>query len=243
MFVLPPHTSHILQPLDVVVFQPFKHFHAKAVDDATRIGCGDFNKLEFLAAINGIRQHTFKKHSLLSSFQQYGIIPYNPQVAINKVQEYLPPEDPVRPVTPLNGFIEAPTTPWTDRALQRQANALIVATPSRKKALEAKFIKGALIQAKNAVQVKSQLAKNTVAERERSARRCRPHSQLKKGGVLYASQAREMVKQREEEGGSQLQRALRREAQLRIELERTVESAKRDHIEWLTLLDGDDERL
>jgi DDE superfamily endonuclease len=50
MFVLPPYTSHILQPLDVVVFQPFKHFHIKAVDNATRTGYGDFNKLEFLAA-------------------------------------------------------------------------------------------------------------------------------------------------------------------------------------------------
>jgi hypothetical protein len=52
-----------------------------------------------------------------------------------------------------------------------------------------------------------------------------------------------MVKQREEEGGSQLQRTLRREAQLRIDLERSAESAKRDHLEWLTLLAGDDERL
>jgi hypothetical protein len=78
MFVLPPYTSHILQPLNVVVFQLFKHFHVKAVNNATYIGCSDFNKLEFLAAINEIRQHTFKKHLILSSFQQYGIIPYNP---------------------------------------------------------------------------------------------------------------------------------------------------------------------
>jgi DDE superfamily endonuclease len=68
MFILPPHTSHILQPLNVVVFQPFKHFYIKAVNDATHTDCGDFNKLEFLAAIDGIRQHTFKKHSILSSF-------------------------------------------------------------------------------------------------------------------------------------------------------------------------------
>jgi hypothetical protein len=55
MFVLPLYISHILQPLDVVVFQSFKHFYAKAVDNATHTDCSDFNKLEFLAAINGIR--------------------------------------------------------------------------------------------------------------------------------------------------------------------------------------------
>ena len=50
-FALPPHTSHILQPLDVVLFQPYKHWHAQAVDQATRKGCNKFDKLEFLAAI------------------------------------------------------------------------------------------------------------------------------------------------------------------------------------------------
>jgi hypothetical protein len=60
---------------------------------------------------------------------------------------------------------------------------------------------------------------------------------------LYASQAREMVKQRVEEGGTQLQRALRREAQLRVELKRTMEAAKKDHNEWLTLFSGADEDL
>ena len=142
MFVLPPHTSHILQPLDVMLFQPLKHFHAKAVDKATRTGCSDFNKLEFLAAIHGIRQQTFKKNSILSSFRECGIVPYNPQMAIDKVQEYLPPPDLTRPSTPLNARLEAPMTPWTDRALQRSADALRMATPSRKEVLEDKFIQG-----------------------------------------------------------------------------------------------------
>jgi len=34
-FCLPPHTTHLLQPLDVVVFQPLKHYHAEAIDYAT----------------------------------------------------------------------------------------------------------------------------------------------------------------------------------------------------------------
>jgi hypothetical protein len=32
VFGLPPHTSHILQPLDVVLFQPYKHWHAQTLD-------------------------------------------------------------------------------------------------------------------------------------------------------------------------------------------------------------------
>lgn len=31
-FRLPPHITHLLQPLDVVCFQPLKHYHAEAID-------------------------------------------------------------------------------------------------------------------------------------------------------------------------------------------------------------------
>jgi hypothetical protein len=91
IFALPPHISHILPSLDVVLFQPYKHFHAKMVDEATRTGCTRFDKLEFLAAIKGIHQTTFKRNSILSAFRESGLIPHNPQIVLQKLQEYLPP--------------------------------------------------------------------------------------------------------------------------------------------------------
>ena len=39
VFCLPPHSSHLLQPLDVVVFQRYKHYDAEAVEKATRTSC------------------------------------------------------------------------------------------------------------------------------------------------------------------------------------------------------------
>ena len=56
-YCLPPYMTYLLQPLDVVCFQPYKHFHAEAVDAATRTGCSDFNKLEFLTALGSVREH------------------------------------------------------------------------------------------------------------------------------------------------------------------------------------------
>ena len=73
----PAHATHLMQPLDVVVFQPYKHYHAKAVDNATRTGCSDFNKVEFLAPITSIRHNTFKCNTIRSAFRLTGLIPYD----------------------------------------------------------------------------------------------------------------------------------------------------------------------
>ena len=86
-FFLPPHTTHILQPLDVVVFQLYKHYHAEAIDAGTRTGCSDFNKLESLAALTSIREQAFKETTVLSTFQQTGLIPFNPEIVLSQLGE------------------------------------------------------------------------------------------------------------------------------------------------------------
>ncbi len=93
---MPPHATHLLQLLDVVLFQPYKHWHAKAVDDATRTGCIDLNKVEFLSALDTMQQKTFKRTSILSGFRCTRLIPYNPEVVLSKMRE----NQPFRPLTP-----------------------------------------------------------------------------------------------------------------------------------------------
>ncbi|KAM4066705.1 DDE superfamily endonuclease [Hirsutella rhossiliensis] len=50
-FGMPPNLTHLLQPLDVVVFQPLKHYHAKALEVMVRDGLVNITKLEFLSCI------------------------------------------------------------------------------------------------------------------------------------------------------------------------------------------------
>ena len=89
-FCLPPHATHLLQPLDVVVFQPLKFYHSEAIEEATRTGCSDFNKVEFLSAIGSIREHAFKRTTILSAFRKTGLIPYNPDIVLSKLRESSP---------------------------------------------------------------------------------------------------------------------------------------------------------
>ena len=71
---------------------------------------------------------------------------------------------------------------------------------------------------------------STTAEKERKERRSRSQRQLQKEGVLYTEQARNMIKQREEEGDTQLERVLRREQILLKELE--DEHRRSANLEW-----------
>ena len=86
-FGLPPHTTHYLQPLDVVVFQPLKHYHAKAVDIVVREGCTNITKLEFLSFIQEVRRQAFKTETILSAFKKTGIQPFNPRVVLDRIAE------------------------------------------------------------------------------------------------------------------------------------------------------------
>ena len=106
-----PHSTHLLQPLDVGCFQPYKHWHAEAVDAATRSGCTSFNKVEFLAAIDSIRRQTFKRTTIRTGWQKTGLIPYNPDVVLDKLREM-----------EINSFQAIPATPPPQSPSRNQNN-------------------------------------------------------------------------------------------------------------------------
>ena len=84
-FRLPPYITHLLKPLDVVCFQPLKHYHTEAVDNAVRTGDMEFTRVEFSAHIQSIRKQIFKKSTALSSFGKTGLIPFDPQFVLDRL--------------------------------------------------------------------------------------------------------------------------------------------------------------
>ncbi len=66
-------------------FQPLKHYYAEAVDNAVQTGDMEFIRVEFLAHIQSIRKQTFKKSTVLSSFRKTGLIPFDPQVVLDRL--------------------------------------------------------------------------------------------------------------------------------------------------------------
>jgi DDE superfamily endonuclease len=58
-FTFIPHTTHLCQPLDVKCFQPLKHYHSEAIDNAVRTGDSDFSKIEFSCYISNLSRTSF----------------------------------------------------------------------------------------------------------------------------------------------------------------------------------------
>ena len=61
---IPLHTTHLLQPLDVGVFQPLKHWHSEAVNEVMQNGDETFTKVEFLNVFNTFHCKAFKKSTI-----------------------------------------------------------------------------------------------------------------------------------------------------------------------------------
>ena len=171
-FCLPPHTTHLLQPLDVVCFQPLKYYHGEAIDCAVRTGDTEFTKVEFLAAFNKIRHQTFKESTVKSAFRKTGLIPYDPTIVINAMRVYEPR------VTPLTSPLRTNNlqTPRTFNEINIMADNinLNLAKPSLSPSLGiqiGRFMKGTMAKLQSGTQAEEDLLHTQAAEAARVARK------------------------------------------------------------------------
>jgi hypothetical protein len=84
LFNLPSHKRHIIQPLDVVVFQPYKHYHAELIDASIRAGVGQYNKLEFLAEFERFRARALTTCTIKSALKKTGLVPFDPKCCVGQ---------------------------------------------------------------------------------------------------------------------------------------------------------------
>ncbi len=107
------------------VFQPLKHWHSEAVNEAIQTSHETFIKIEFLAAFNGFRSKAFKETTIRSAWKKSGLIPFDPNVVWDKVRETRPSARPITPST----MTESPdiwkTTPTTRKQLKRRKVSLL----------------------------------------------------------------------------------------------------------------------
>ena len=87
LLLLPPHTSHLLQPLDVGLFGPLKKAMASCLDPLIRTGITRLQKIEWLQYYTTARAKAFTITNIQGGWRGAGLFPSNR----SKVFRHLPP--------------------------------------------------------------------------------------------------------------------------------------------------------
>ena len=82
---MPPHSSHLLQPLDVGCFAPLKQAYGRQIEDLTRGGITHIAKEDFLPAFFAAYNAAIIEKNIQGGFKGSGIYPINPESVISKL--------------------------------------------------------------------------------------------------------------------------------------------------------------
>jgi hypothetical protein len=122
---MPPHSSHLLQPLDVSCFSPLKRAYGQEVQKQMALGINHIDKDEFLTIYPSVRTTALNKGNIQSAFKATGLVPYDPEQVLSR----------------LNAQMTTPTPPGTSHSSQA---SWATATPHniRQVELQTEKIKG-----------------------------------------------------------------------------------------------------
>jgi hypothetical protein len=112
VLILPPHSTHRLQPLDVSLFQPLATTYSYKINKILHESGGiiSLSKRMFWSCFKASWNKSFTESNILSAFEKIGLWPYNP----TKVIKIISPQ----PITPLETTLGALKTPKTSKSIR-----------------------------------------------------------------------------------------------------------------------------
>ncbi|KKA22460.1 Transposase [Rasamsonia emersonii CBS 393.64] len=204
---MPPHSSHLLQPLDVGCFGPLKRAYGGLVESKMRLGFNHIDKLDFLKAYPIARQEVFKAQNIQNGFAAAGIYPFDPQRVLDKLNIKLSTPTPPGSRSGHSTSSSTLATPHTIRQLHKQASSVkkllkkgsqSPSTPS-KRALQ-QIIKGCEIALYNAAILAQENHDLRMANEKEKQKRGRSRRQMSPNQGLSVQEARDLIHQRNEQG-------------------------------------------
>jgi hypothetical protein len=101
---MPPHSSHLLQHLDVGCFGALKKAYSRKIEHLIRCSITHISKTEFFPAFYDAFQATLTESNIWGGFRGAGLAPFGPENVISKLDVQLrtptPPEEAAEPLTP-----------------------------------------------------------------------------------------------------------------------------------------------
>jgi hypothetical protein len=185
---MPAHSSHILQPLDVVCFSPLKLKYSQRVRDLARQRVYHINKEGFLPAFKDAFFDVFTYENCKKAFEAAGLVPLDAQRVVDRLEVRLRTPPPVA----------LPETPWQSRtpsntyefgSQSRLVSDAIVRSPEEARGGFSQLVKGAermlhqnVVQAARIHELEEQLA-------EMTKRKTRKRKQVQYGGTMEYGKA------------------------------------------------------
>ncbi|KAJ6258131.1 hypothetical protein Dda_7047 [Drechslerella dactyloides] len=85
---LPPHSTHVLQPLDLGAFSPYKRAYSRMIDRFCRNGGTGLGKRDFVNIIPKARSEALTKRNMKAGYKQAGLVPWDPLSVLEKLPNF-----------------------------------------------------------------------------------------------------------------------------------------------------------
>jgi hypothetical protein len=195
---MPPHSSHLLQPLDVGCFAVLKRSYGRLVEHKMSLGINHIDKLDFLTLYQQARAQSLSEANIKSGFRGTGLVPYDPSAILSLLPAvHRTPSPLMHPLQPPQWTTE---TPHNIIELQQQTDLIkqylkrrTQSPPTPTERALNQLVKGCQMAMHSAVILAEEnqqlLAENKRQKRKRAQRR----SYIARGGILSGQEAQSLI--------------------------------------------------
>jgi hypothetical protein len=211
---MPPHSSHLLQPLDVGCFGPLKQAYGRQVEDLMRVHINHVSKLEFLCAFRQAFFASTTERNIQGGFAGAGLVPYDPERVLSKldVKLHTPTPPTSRPSTAQSWVFQTPHNPREANAQSTLIKSRITnhqnSSPTSMLAAVDQLTKGTMAVMHQVALLQGEVSSLRKANEALSRRRRAKKTRVRLGGSLSVQDAHDLLDQKavDGEGVQEMQR-------------------------------------
>lgn len=196
---MPPHTSHLLQPLDVSCFSPLKRAYGHEIQELARQGVYHVDKIDFLMIYARIRPTVFTQESIQAGFQATGLIPPCPDRVLSSLTVVRTPSPPG--TTADNNVAWTAATPRTIAQLEHQAQYIrdLLRRRSESPIMKAisQLVKSDQLMMNSVTILTEEVKKLRAASQRQQRKQDQRRRYISRGGALQAQQGQQLAAEAE----------------------------------------------
>lgn len=198
---MPPHSSHLLQPLDVGCFSSLKAAYGKQIEELMRANITHIAKEDFFSAFFSAHLAAMTKENIQGGFRGAGLVPLDPERVISQLDLRFKTPTPQNsrpgssqswiPKTPSNLIEAFAQTNHIKNRISRHQNS----SPTTIISAVEQFAKGSMAIMHQLALLKSENKNLRKANEELSKRRRAKKIHLRQGGVLSLRDGQDLYDQ------------------------------------------------